>query len=231
MQFRRHRLRSIFHPRRSSFAEIDRGIPIWIKALYTLFVAVLVPTYWHQYGPTNFLYFCDVALFLTLVSVWTDKALLASASAVGILVPQAIWMLDFIGSLFHLPFTGMTAYMFSDTIPLFTRFLSFFHFWLPLFLIWVVYRLGYDRRGFALWTAIATLLFFICYFFMPAPPAPADRPNLPVNINYVFGLGDAKPQDWLSPQLYFAGLVLLMPPLVFWPTHLVLRRIFPPPED
>ena len=230
MLFRRHRLRPIFRVRHSEFATADRRIPVWVKLLYTLFVAVLVPVYWRAYGPTNFLYFCDIALFLTLVSVWTDKALPASASAVGILVPQAVWMLDFILSLFHLPLTGMTAYMFSETIPFFTRFLSFFHFWLPLFVLWVVYRLGYDRRGFILWTAIGTMLFFICYFFMPPPPAPPGKPNLPVNINYVFGPGDAKPQTWLPPHLYFAGLVLLTPLVVFWPTHLVLRRLFPAPD-
>ena len=37
-----------------------------LKVAYTAFMAVLVPVYWHHYGPTNFLYFCDVALFLTL---------------------------------------------------------------------------------------------------------------------------------------------------------------------
>ena len=41
-------------------------IPLVVKLLYTAFVCVLVPIYWHLYGPTNFLYFCDVALLLTV---------------------------------------------------------------------------------------------------------------------------------------------------------------------
>ena len=48
-------------------------IPIALKLAYTAFLAVLVPVYWRNYGPTNFLYFCDVALFLTLVGIWTEN--------------------------------------------------------------------------------------------------------------------------------------------------------------
>src|SRR5262249_15633145 len=36
-------------------------IPLWIKLAYTAFMAVLIPVYLKNYGPTNFLYFCDVA--------------------------------------------------------------------------------------------------------------------------------------------------------------------------
>src|SRR5262245_37616730 len=65
-------------------------IPLWVKIAYSAFVAVLVPYYINAYGPTNFLYFCDVALLLGLVAVWTENALLASMPAVGILLPQAL---------------------------------------------------------------------------------------------------------------------------------------------
>jgi hypothetical protein len=55
-----------------------RRIPLWLKIAYTAFMAVLIPVYWAHYGPTNFLYFCDVALLLTLVGVWTESARLIS---------------------------------------------------------------------------------------------------------------------------------------------------------
>jgi len=42
-------------------------LPMAFKIVYSAFVAVLVPVYWQSYGPTNFIYFCDVALLLTLV--------------------------------------------------------------------------------------------------------------------------------------------------------------------
>ncbi len=205
-------------------------IPLWIKLAYTGFVMILVPYYLHAYGPTNFLYFCDVALLLTTVALWSENSLLASASIVGILLPQLLWMVDFIGALTGHSLTGMTAYMFNPVIPLFTRFLSFFHFWLPLFLLWLVGRLGYDQRAFKLWTPLAWLLLIVSYLFLPPPPAPADNPALPVNVNYVFGPSDAQPQEWMPPLLYLTLLLTLLPTLIFWPTHRVLAKVFPPPS-
>src|SRR5688572_16630293 len=117
-------------------------IPLAVKLAYTAFLCVLVPFYWVNYGPANFLYFCDVALFMTLVAVWRESSLLASAPTVGILIPQLLWMVDFLANLFGYPITGMTNYMFDTANPLFNRGLSFFHFWLPILLVWLVYRLG-----------------------------------------------------------------------------------------
>lgn len=59
-------------------------IPLWLKVAYTAFMAVLIPVYWANYGPTNFLYFCDIALLLTLVGMWKESPLLVSMPAVGI---------------------------------------------------------------------------------------------------------------------------------------------------
>ena len=201
-------------------------IPLWVKLLYTGFVAVLVPYYLYCYGPTNFLYYCDIAVLMALVAVWTEDALWASMPAVGILVPQALWMVDFLGGLFGMHVVGMTAYMFDLGIPLFARGLSLFHFWLPLFLLWIIWRLGYDRRAFWAWTVLAWALMLICYFLMPAPPAPSDNPNLPVNINYVYGLSDSQPQTWMPPLVYLGVLMVGLPIAVFLPTHLVLRTAF-----
>ena len=89
-------------------------IPLLVKIVYTAFVALLVPYYWVTYTPWNFLYFCDVALLLTLVAVWTENALLVSMSSVGILLPQALWVLDFLArAVAGVHITGMTAYMFD----------------------------------------------------------------------------------------------------------------------
>jgi len=84
-------------------------IPLWVKLLYTAFVAVLIPYYWHSYGPTNFLYYCDMALLLTLVALWLESSLLVSMCAVGILMPQTLWIADFLceAAGFHL--TGMNT--------------------------------------------------------------------------------------------------------------------------
>lgn len=204
--------------------------PLWLKLAYSLFVAILVPVYLADYGPTNFLYFCDVALLLALISLWSGNMLWASAGAVGILLPQAIWMADFIGSALGLPLTGMTAYMFDDALPLFTRFLSLFHFWLPLLLLYLVGRFGYDRRAIWLWWPTATVLMILSYMFVPPPPAPANNPGLPVNVNYVYGLGDAAPQDWMAPLSYFLLVLVALPVVILWPTHFLLRWLFAPPQ-
>ncbi|TIQ61536.1 MAG: hypothetical protein E5X64_42290, partial [Mesorhizobium sp.] len=50
--------------------------PLWITLPYTLFVAVLTPVYWLRYGPGNFLWFSDIALFAVLIALWTGSRLL-----------------------------------------------------------------------------------------------------------------------------------------------------------
>jgi hypothetical protein len=77
----------------------------------------MVPVYWRTYGPTNFLYFCDVAVFLTLAAVWTENALLASMAAVGIVLPQILWVVDLTAHLFGLKITGMSDYMLEFEDP------------------------------------------------------------------------------------------------------------------
>jgi hypothetical protein len=154
-----------------------KNVPLWVKIAYTAFCAVLVPIYLRDYGPTNFLYFCDVALLMALVAVWTERPIWASMPAVGILLPQALWIVDFLAHAVGLPFSDMTGYMFDENYPRFTRALSLFHFWLPIMLVWLVARLGYDRRAFLCWTLLAWMLLLVCYFFMPPAPAPIDQPN------------------------------------------------------
>lgn len=207
-----------------------KGFPLWLKVVYTAFVVVLVPYYWHAYGPTNFLYFCDVALLMTLVAVWLESPLLVSMPAVGILLPQTLWCIDFLGGVVGWHLTGMTAYMFNPSLSLFTRGLSFFHFWLPFLLVWLVWRLGYDRRAFVGWTCLAWTLMLLCYFLMPMPPAPPENPNLPVNINYVYGLSDERAQEWMPAPLFLAVLMVALPTVIFLPTHLLLRKLFPQAE-
>src|SRR5215470_11977283 len=80
-------------------APTARRIPLWLKLAYTAFMAVLVPIYLHNYGPTNFLYFCDVALIITLVGIWIESPFLVSMCAVGIIASQTLWVIDFLSNL------------------------------------------------------------------------------------------------------------------------------------
>jgi len=200
-------------------------LPLGLKLAYTAYMAVLVPVYWHYYGPTNFLYFCDIAMIFTLIAIWPENALLISMCSVGILVPQALSVVDFLVNAAGFSLTGITDYMFDANHSLFLRLLSLYHGWLPFLLAYLVWKTGYDRRAFWSWTALFWVLLPICFFLMP-PPTP--NPGLtPVNINYVWGFRDTAAQTWLPPYVWLAGLLIGLPLLVFAPTHFVLSRIVP----
>lgn len=202
----------------------DSRIPLALKVVYTLFMAVLIPVYWTNYGPANFFYFCDVALILTLVGIWREDRLLISMCAVGILAPQLLWLLDYAAHFAGLSVTGMTGYMFDQTKSLFLRGLSLFHGWLPLLLIYLVACLGYDRRALKWWTLLAWGLIVVCYFLLPGPRP--DPGNAAVNINYVHGFSDTAAQTWMHPLLWLAAMAVVMPVALFIPTHWVLQRYF-----
>ena len=206
----------------------SRRIPLWIKIAYSAFVAVMVPIYWRAYGPTNFLYFCDAALFLTLAALWAESPLVASAAAVGIVLPQLVWVLDFGTHFVGLKITGMSDYMFDSELPVFTRGLSLFHGWLPFLLLYAVWRLGYDRRGLVAWACLGWVLILVCYFWMPPPGTVLANPKQPVNINYVHGFSDHAPQPWMPSWAWLLTMLVGLPLLVWWPTHLAFTRFFTP---
>jgi hypothetical protein len=201
-------------------------IPLALKLAYSLFVAVLVPYYWVTYSPWNFLFFCDFALLLGLVAFWLESPSLMSLAAVGITLPQLLWMADLLTGA---RITGMTSYMFNSKLPVFVRALSSFHGWLPFLLIWGVWRLGYDRRALLGWTVISTVMLLISFFLAPKPPAPADNPDLAVNINYVHGLDYEKPQTIMPPWLWLTIMIVGFPIVFYLPAHLAFRALIPTP--
>lgn len=215
-------------------------IPLWLKVVYSAFIGVLLPIYLKRYGPTNFLYFCDVAAIVTLYAIWVESPKLLSACLVGILLPQLLWVVDFFFELacylgwWNVHLTGMTKYMFKP--PWLLRFLSFFHFWLPFLLLYCVWRVGYDKRGFVIWTVGAWVLLTICYVYMPAPSPcidPVTRqalrdPDMPCNINYVYGLtGEEEAQASMHPDEYFALYLVLLVVCIYVPTHLLCLWLLP----
>ncbi|MDJ0851384.1 MAG: membrane-associated protein [Myxococcota bacterium] len=189
-----------------------RQIPLGIKVLYGLFLCVLVPTYWRHYGPGNFLWASDIALFLVFLSVLSERPLLNSMMAIGVLPFEIVWILDF-GSGARL--LGMASYMFETERPLYLRGLSLFHVALPVVTIFLLHRLGYDRRALAAQTLLAWIVLPLTYF--------ATEPA--ANVNLVFGFGK-EPQNVMHPLLHLALEMLLVPCVVFWPAHLLLRRLF-----
>ncbi len=209
-----------------------RRIPMWVKLGYSVYVAVVVPLYWVTYTPWNFLYFCDIALLVTAVAIWIESPLLVGMQAVAITVPQLLWVIDLLSRLVlgvHL--TGVTAYMLDASIPPFLRALSSFHGWLPFVLLWLLSRLGYDRRAFRLQCAAAVIVLLVSYLFAPPPPPSASHPSWAVNLNYVYGLDDKHPQTFMAPRLWLGFMMAFHVVAIYLPTHLVFRRVFNPPPS
>lgn len=151
------------------------AIPLWLKIAYTLFVAGLAPVYWMRFGPTHFLWGSDIALFAMLIAVWRESRLITSTVAVAVLLPELAWNLDFFTRLIAgRGLTGLdaTAYMFNPAQPLWLRGLSLFHVFLPALLVWLLYRLGYDRRA---WLAAG----WCC------PPLTCSRTRPGISIGYL----------------------------------------------
>lgn len=188
-------------------------IPLWIKVLYTLLVAVIIPTYWIEYGPINFLWFSDIALFLMVPALWFENKMIASMIALSVLLLELCWMIDLAvgGNLF-----GLARYMFDSSITLHIRILSLFHIILPLLILYVLFKLGYDRRALFYQSAFMVLILAVTYSL-------AD-PN-GENINWVFGFGE-HPHTSLHPLVYLGILMLAVPSVIYLPTHLILKRIF-----
>jgi hypothetical protein len=213
----------------SNHSKSQPRFPLLLKAAFTAFMAVLVPVYWSNYGPTNFLYFCDIALFITLIALWTESALLTSIASVGIIIPQLFWCVDFGFELCGSHLSHMTSYMFDSSRPLFLRGLSLFHGWLPLTLLFMLKRSGYDKRALRLWTGLSVVLCLVAFYFLPGAGAVLDNPNIPRNVNYVFGLDDAAPQTMMSPGLYLLSWLGVLFGVLYLPAHIALKRLFPVP--
>ena len=201
------------------------SIPFWLKIAYTGFMAVLVPVYWHHYGPANFLYFSDLALFFVLAAIWLERPLLASMAAVGTLATQALWIADFIAVSAGAELTGMTGYMFDAGYPLYLRALSLFHLWIPALLLYLVWRLGYDTRAFRAWTVLAWVVLLVSYSALPPPSS--DPGATARNINYVYGFSDTEPQSVMPAWAWLLMLMAGMPVVLFAPVHVALKRWMP----
>jgi hypothetical protein len=188
-------------------------VPLWLKLAYTAWIVARAPTYWIQYGPANFLWLCDLANFLVLAALWLESPLLVSSQAVSVLIIQVAWCIDYFGRLLlGLNVFGATAYMFTDEYPAAVRALSLFHLFMPPLLLWLVWRLGYDRRGLLLQTAVAWLVLPLCYLF--TDPA--------LNLNWLWRPFDRE-QPWLPPFAWMLVMLLAYPLVLYLPTHLALQ--------
>jgi hypothetical protein len=192
-------------------------LPLWLKISYTIFVIIIIPIYWRHYGPGNFLWFSDIALFTTAIILWLESSLLASMMALSVVILESVWIVDFVIGLFAgSSVIGLSAYMFDSKIPAPIRALSLFHLFLPPLLLWLVYRLGYNSRALLWQTVLAWIVLPLSYLF--------TRPS--ENVNWVHGFGNHGPQKWLPPTLYLVLLMLAFPLILYLPSHFLLKKLF-----
>lgn len=189
-----------------------KRLPLWLKVAFTLFMAAWVPTYAVYLGPRNFLWLCDLCNFILLIALWTENRLLLSSQIVSVLLVDLCWTVDVaVAVSFGFHPIGGTEYMLNPEFPLPIRLFSLYHVAIPVILCWGVWKLGYDRRGILLQTALTWVVLPLSFVF--------STPEW--DINWVYGLF-GKPQSTLHPGLYFALHMLLYPVVVYLPAHGIL---------
>jgi hypothetical protein len=179
-----------------------------------VWLAVWVPAYAATWGWRNFLAFCDVALFLTGLGLWTGSALLLSSQAVAAIPAGILWAIDVAARLTtgrHL--FGGTEYMWDARVPLLVRLLSLFHLWLPVLLVLALRRTGYDRRALALQFAVTAPL------LLAARLLAAGK-----NLNFAF-FDPLLHRQWGPAPLHLLAMLAGITLVVYLPTHLVLARL------
>jgi hypothetical protein len=195
---------------------MDVDIPLWIKLAYGGLLAVILPVYTVCYGWRNFLWFSDIALIGGGIALWLESPLIASMMALAVLLPEVVWNVSYFARLlFGAHASDLAAYMFDETKPRFLRALSLFHVPLPLVLLWMLHRLGYDPQALLAQTLLAWIVLPLTYAVVRA----GDE-----NINWVYGPGAR--QKRLPPLVYLALLMAVYPLALYLPTHLALNALF-----
>jgi len=195
------------------------GYPNWMRWISLAWFLVWFTAYWRTWGVANFVHLCDVAVILTCIGMWTNSALLISSQAVGVLIVDAAWALDAFWMVFlRRPLFGGDEFLLDARYPLWVRMLTVFHLVMPALLLWGLFCLGYDGRGWPLQCAIALPVFILARF------TPPDK-----NIDFAF-TDPFLHRQWGPPPIHVLISWLFMVISVYWPTHAALKRLFPRPQ-
>jgi hypothetical protein len=186
-------------------------IPLWLKVFWTMWLIVWAPIYWRQYGPQNFLFFCDLGNGFIAAGLWLESSLIFSWQATGLLLFQSLFIVDLTAALVsgRHPIGG-TEYMFDPHVALGIRLLSLFHVVMPPLLMWAIWRLGYDKRGWKWQTLTAWIVVPINYFWRPQ-----------YDVNWARG-PFFREQHVVPGFLYVLGYLIVIPAVVYFPTHCFL---------
>lgn len=191
-------------------------LPLWLKLLGLLFLCVFVSYSWTHYGLQNFMWFSCLGVIGTVTALWLENRLLASMMLLSTFIGDEIgWGGDFlVRLLFGWHPLNATNYMFDNSLSLYGRGLSLYHFYIPVLLAWMVYKLRYDKRAIVTQSTYSTIVLLIS--FTLTDPAR--------NINWVFGVG-SKPQAYVPAWLYLIAEMIFIPVVFYLPMHLLLKKL------
>jgi hypothetical protein len=191
-------------------------VPTWGKVVCIVFLVAFVANTWVTYGVINFLWLSNIGLIGTVAALVLEQRLLASMMLVLTLVPDGVaWTSDLVVALatgWH-PLDA-TGYMFDETIPVRVRVMAIYHPVMAVVLVWLVARLGYDRRAMPYAAALASCVFVVTYA--------VTHPER--NVNWVYGPGTT-PQQVVAPWVYLLAVMLVVPTALFLPTHVLMRLL------
>src|SRR5260370_41580777 len=114
---------------------------------------------------------------------------------------------------------GGPEYMWDVRYTVAVRLLSLFYIGLPIVLLWGLRRVGYDRRALATQSGIAAGLLIVSRFLPPA-----------LNLNYAYR-DPLLHRVWGPAPVHLGVTLLVLVAVLYWPVHVLLRRLFPPPRE
>jgi len=100
--------------------------------------------------------------------------------------------------------------MFDPHLSLAVRLLSLFHVVTPPLVLWLIYRLVYDPRGWKLQIVMTWIVVPVNYFWRPEQ-----------NVNWARGLF-YREQHAVPGAVYLLAYLITVTLLVYWPTHRLL---------
>ena len=193
----------------------SRSIPLVAASCFTVWMVLWVPIVLWAYGPQNFLWVCNIAQFVVLYAVWRDDRLALSSQAGTVCIVGLAWTLDLLLALATGGLTAsFTAYMFNPELPLIARLSSLYHVGLPVFVIWLLRRTGYDARGWRLQCMIGGVA-VVAGWLLTEPSR---------NVNWVhqpFGIE----QSWMPAVAFVALLLVAYPVAIYLPGHSLVRSL------
>jgi hypothetical protein len=192
-------------------------LPAWARWSALIWLAIWVPTYLYYWGSSSFLFLCDLAVLLACAGIWTSNSLLISSQALSSLVVDTAWTADVVWMLlFGRHLIGGTEYFFDPLYPLVVRLMSMFHIVLPIVLLLSLRRTGYDPRALRLQSLIAVAALITSRFANPHK-----------NINFAF-TDPFFGRFWGPAPVHLAVILAPLILLIYVPTHIILKRSFPP---